>query len=103
MLVVASAAKLRVRFAVTVKSPDGVDGSVATVTVNGVSDAGDTVAVTVLVPPCSLMESGDRASETAGAALLSVIHTETTSPSDQLRLVPSQTKASAVWLASLNG
>ena len=73
---VAPAAKLRV-VPDCWKSPAsaGDTGAAVTSTVNAVADAGDTVAVTVLVPPSSAIDGGVSTSVTAGIPSSSAIVT----------------------------
>ena len=80
LLSVAFAAKVRTLFVLSMKSPvpAGDTGSADTVTVNGSADPCSTVAVTVLEPPFSEIESGVNTNVTFGAA--SVRHTLTLSP-----------------------
>ncbi len=72
VLSVAFAAKLRVVFELSVKSSAAAlaPGAADTVTVNGALDAELTVAVTVLLPPFSEIESGVRISVTVGGVTL---------------------------------
>ena len=58
VLTVAFAAKVRTLLVLSMKSPVPAGGTVDTVTVNGSADACSTVAVTVLEPPFSEIESG---------------------------------------------
>ena len=73
-LAVAPAAMVRVVAVLRVKSPDAapVPAAAATVTVTAALDGPDRVAVTVEIPPVSVIESGASASATVGSASLSV-------------------------------
>ena len=80
VLSVAFAAKVRIVFELIRKSSFTAGSSAAadTVTVNASADPSAAVAVTVVVPSFSVIESGVRTSVTGGAA--SVRHTGTLSP-----------------------
>ena len=72
VLSVASAAKLRTLFELTVKSAAvaGATGVAATVTVNGVADGSGAVAVTTDSPPFSSIERGVKTNSTLGFVIL---------------------------------
>ena len=73
-LSVAFAEKLSM-FPVCVKSAEtaGATGCADTITSNGSEEAGHAIAVTVPIPPFSLIEPGIRTSDTSGAVSSSVI------------------------------